>query len=151
MLVSQSVDIAAPPGIVWTYLVEPEKTKAWFTALKEYDWTSDRGGVGSTFHWYEEAGGRTYNIDFETTEWDPPNVFGYRMTKGDFFKSYDERWVVEETPTGSRFTFNDHIEFPYGPIGKLIGVFAARTARATGAEILANLKRLAEEEAAATG
>lgn len=70
------------------------------------------------------------------------------MTKGDFFKSYDERWVVEQTPTGSRFTFNDHIEFPYGPIGKLIGVFAARMAKATGTEILANLKRLAEEEAA---
>ncbi len=45
---------------------------------------------------------------------------------------------------GCRFTFNDHIEFPYGPIGKIIGWFAARGAQDTGSEILANLKRLAE-------
>ena len=149
MKVSMSVDIEASPEIVWGYLVEPEKTKQWFTALKEYDWTSAPGGVGSTFHWYEEAGGRKYNIDFETTEWDPPHVFGYRQTEGDF-KSYTERWVVEETPTGSRFTFNDHIEFT-GPFAFIIDIFAPRTARKTGGEILQTLKRLAEEEAAPSG
>ena len=69
------------------------------------------------------------------------------MTEGDFFKSYDERWEIEKTPTGSRFTFNDHIEFPYGPFGKVIGWFAARTASETGTEVLANLKQLAEAEA----
>ena len=68
------------------------------------------------------------------------------MTKGDFFKSYDERWVIDRTETGSRFTFNDHIEFPYGPVGKLLGYFAAKTARKTGEEVLGNLKRLAEAE-----
>ena len=66
------------------------------------------------------------------------------MTSGDFFKSYDERWEIDATADGFRFTFNDNIEFPYGPIGKIIGWFAARGAQDTGAEILANLKRLAE-------
>ena len=87
--------------------------------------------------WPEEASGRQYRIWFTTTEWHPPHALGCRMTKGDFFRSYDERWVIEATPTGSRFTFNDHIEFPYGPIGRVIGWFAARNARITGAEILA--------------
>ena len=95
--------------------------------------------------WPEEASGRQYRIWFTTTEWDPSHALGCRMTKGDFFRSYDERWVIEATPTGSRFTFNDHIEFPYGPIGRVIGWFAARNARITGAEILAKLKRLAEQ------
>ena len=144
MLVSMSVDLEAPPERVWPYLVEPDKTMAWFTAVKKFDWTSEPGGVGSTFYWLEEAAGREYNIYFETTEWEPNHVFGYRMTEGDFFKSYDERWVIDETPDGSRFTFNDHIEFPYGPIGKIIGWFAARNARAEGAKILENLKRLVE-------
>ena len=148
MLVSMSVDIAAPPEAVWPYLVEPEKTTAWFTMLKKFEWTSEPGGVGSTFYWFEEAAGREYNIYFETTEWEPNRVFGYRMTEGDFFKSYDERWVIDETDGGSRFTFNDHIEFPYGPIGKVIGWFAARNARKEGGEILANLKRMVEESAA---
>ena len=148
MLVSKSVDIDAPPERVWPYLVEPEKATQWFTALRRFDWTSEpAGGVGSTFYWEEEAGGRTYHLHFETTEWDVNRVFGYRMTSGDFFNSYDERWVVEESPAGSRFTFNDHIEFPYGPIGRVIGWFAARDAQKTGTEILSNLKRLAEADA----
>jgi hypothetical protein len=66
------------------------------------------------------------------------------MTSGDFFKSYDERWEIEKTSDGCRFTFNDHIEFPYGPIGKIIGFFATGNSRKTGTEVLANLKRLAE-------
>ena len=145
MLVSMSVDIQAPPEKVWPYLVEPEKAKQWFTALKIFEYTSDvHEGVGSTFYWKEEAGGRIYDLYFETTEWVENRVFGYRMTSGDFFKSYDERWEIDPLPDGCRFTFNDHIEFPYGPIGKIIGWSAAKNARKTGDEILAILKRLAE-------
>ena len=145
MLVSMSVDINAPPEKVWPFLVEPEKAKQWFTALKKFEYTSEVDeGVGSTFFWEEEANGKIYNLNFETTEWVENRIFGYRMTSGDFFKSYDERWEIDPTETGSRFTFNDHIEFPYGPIGKVIGWFASRGAEETGAEVLANLKRLAE-------
>ena len=145
MLVSMSVDIDAPADAVWPFLVEPDKTMGWFTALKRFEWLSDERGVGADFYWFEEASGREYSIWFTTTEWKPPHVFGYRMTRGDFFKSYDERWEIEAVPGGSRFTFNDHIEFKFGPIGKVIGFFAARGARKTGAEVLANLKRSVEE------
>jgi uncharacterized protein YndB with AHSA1/START domain len=142
-----SVDIDAPPEKVWPYLVEPEKAKQWFTALKVFDWTSvPPGGVGSTFYWVEEVGNNIYKLHFETTEWVENEVFGYRMTSGDFFKSYDERREIERTPTGSRFSFNDHIEFPYGPFGKIIGFFASRGARETGAKILPTLKQLAEAD-----
>jgi uncharacterized protein YndB with AHSA1/START domain len=144
MYVTKSVEIEAPPERVWTFLVEPDRAKQWFHALKEYEWTSEPGGVGSTFTWLEEASGRKYKIDFETTEWEPHSVFGFHMVSGDFFKSYDERWVIEATDSGSRFTFNDRIEFPYGPFGSIIGWFAARSARKTGDAVLANLKRLAE-------
>lgn len=140
-----SVDLDAPPETVWPYLVQPELTKQWFTALKVFEYTSEEpGGVGSTFYWEEEVRGRTYKLHFVTTEWIENRVFGYRITEGDFFKSYDERWELEDRPGGCTFTFNDHIEFPYGPIGKLIGRSAAKGARATGAEILPILKRLAE-------
>ena len=114
MLVSMSVEIDAPPEVVWPYLIEPEKTKAWFAGVRSstrlnwavsaetFEWTSEPGGVGSTFRWYGETGGPELNIDFETTEWDPPYVFGYRMTDGDVYKSYDERWVIEEDRKSTR-------------------------------------------------
>lgn len=57
----------------------------------------------------------------------------------------EHRWVIEETATGSRFTFNDHIEFPYGPLGKVTGWFGTRNAKTTGGEGLDTLKRLVEE------
>lgn len=113
MLVSLSVDIDAPPTAVWPYLVEPEKTMAWFTALKRFDWTSHERGVGATFHWYEEAKGRAYDVDFETTEWSPPHVFGYRMTGGDFSRATASDG--SSTPSGkeaasrSTITSNSHM------------------------------------------
>jgi hypothetical protein len=66
------------------------------------------------------------------------------MVGGDLFKSYDERWEIEATDSGSRFTVNDHIEFPYGPLGSVIGWFAARQAKQTGSQALAEPRRLAE-------
>ena len=147
MYVRMTVDIEAPPEVVWPYLVVPEKTIQWFTALKVFEYTSEaQGGVGSTFYWLEEAAGRKYELYFETTEWVENEVFGYRMTEGDF-KSYTERWEIEAISGGCRFAFNDRIEFK-GPFGWFIGIFAARNARATGGEALANLKRLAEADVA---
>jgi uncharacterized protein YndB with AHSA1/START domain len=154
-----SVDIDAPPDVVWPYLVEAEKTRAWFAGARRgagmgwtvsaesFEWTSEPGGIGSTFHWFEQGEGSALNLNLETTEWTPPFVFGFRMTDGDVYKSYEERWVIEEIPTGSRFTFNDHVEFPYGLFGKLFGLLAAKTARRTGRHILDDLKRLAEADA----
>lgn len=145
MYVRMTVDIEAPPEIAWPYPVEPDKTIQWFTALKVFEYTSEEhGGVGSTFYWLEEAAGRKYELYFETTEWIESEVFAYRMTEGDF-KSYTERWEIEAIPGGCRFAFNDRIEFK-GPFGWIIGIIAARNARATGGEILANLKRLAEAD-----
>ena len=147
MYVRMTVDIEAPPEIVWPYLVEPEKTVQWFTALKVFEYTSEaKGGVGSTFYWFEEAAGRQYELYFETTEWIENEVFAYRMTEGDF-QSYTERWEIEPIPGGCRFAFNDRIEFK-GPFAFIIDFFAARNARKSGGEILANLKRLAEAEVA---
>ncbi|NIM94394.1 MAG: hypothetical protein GTO18_11895 [Anaerolineales bacterium] len=63
-----SVDIEAPPEKVWPYLVEPEKTMQWFTALRKFECTNGKEGVGSTFYWLEEANGREFNLNFVTTE-----------------------------------------------------------------------------------
>jgi len=89
MRITGSMDIAASPEIVWSYLVEPEKAKQWFTNIKVYDWTSEENDVvGSTFYWEEEAAGKTYKLHFVTTGWEPFKEFSFKMTSGDFFKSW---------------------------------------------------------------
>ena len=61
MYVTMSVEIEAAPEVVWRFLVEPDLTRQWFTALKVFDWTSEpAGGVGSTF--LLGRGGRWSNL-----------------------------------------------------------------------------------------
>ena len=100
--------------------------------------------MGATFYWEEDVRGKIYSNHFTTTDWAENNVFAYEMTSGNYFKSYTERWEIEEIPTGSRFSFNDHMEFPYGPFGKIMGWFGERMSKNSSQEILQNLKRLAE-------
>jgi len=145
MKIHGSIEIKAPPEKIWPYLVEPKKTKQWFTNIEEFEYTKDENkSVGTTFYWKERSGDRIFNLNFEVTEWIENQVFGFKMTSGDFFKSYTERWVLQPTPNGSRFSFNDHIEFPWGAFGKLIGVIAKRRSKADGQTILLNLKKLVE-------
>jgi uncharacterized protein YndB with AHSA1/START domain len=139
-----SIDINAPPAKVWPYLVEPDKTMQWYTMLKKFEYTSENRGMDATFYWEEDVRGKIYSNHFTTTEWAENKVFAYKMTSGNYFKSYTERWEIEETPTGSRFSFNDRMEFPYGPFGKIMGWFGERMAQSSSKEILGNLKRLAE-------
>jgi len=83
-----------------------------------------------------------------TTEWVENQVFAYEMTESNFFKSYTERWAIEPMSTGSRFSFNDTLEFPCGFFGKIMGFFGEKMAKKSSEMILQNLKRLAEAESA---
>lgn len=115
----------------------------WFTMLKKFQYTGERTGAKPTFYWEEEVRGKLYKTHFVTTELVENKVFAFRMTSGNYFKSYESRWELEDTPTGCRFSFDDHIEFPYGPFGKIMGWFGERMSKKSGQEILANIKRLA--------
>ncbi|MCJ7780294.1 MAG: SRPBCC family protein [Acidimicrobiia bacterium] len=146
MKVSMSVDIDPPPERVWPYLVEPEKTMSWYTSLQKFEYTSDGAGPDSTFYWEEDVRGKIYWNHFRTTEWVANRVFAYVMTSSSFFKAYTERWEIEPTASGCRFSFNDTLVFPYGPWGKVMGFFGERMAKKSSQQILQNLKRLAEAD-----
>jgi hypothetical protein len=66
------------------------------------------------------------------------------MTSGTFVKGYEQTWMVEATPSGSKFTFIEQVELPYGVIGKLMEFFAGRGSEATVGKMLAKLKSLSE-------
>ncbi len=131
-------------GVTLALELEPDKTMQWCTMLKKVEDASENRGVDAAFYWEEDVRGKIYSNHFTTTEWVENKVFAYEMTSGNYFKSYSERWEIEETPTGSRFSFNDHVEFPYGPFGKVMGWFGERMAQGSSKVILENLKRLAE-------
>jgi len=145
MKIQRSIEIAAPREKVWPFLVEPEKILKWCITFEKFEYTSDqRNGVGTPFYLEERAAGRPMKLNFVVTEWLRHKRLAFSMTSGDFVKAYEQVWTLEATPSGSRFTFMEEIEFPYGIIGKTLGLFGRLRPGATVGEMLAKLKRLAE-------
>jgi len=144
MDVHRSIDIAAQPEHVWPLLVEPSSVLRWYGTLREFRYVDDRRGPGAHVHVVEKAGGPTIDADFETTEWIPDRSLALHMTSGSGVKAYDQRWSIEPSAGGCRFTLDEHIELPFGPLGRLIGVVAKRSSEGHLATMLATLKEMAE-------
>ena len=145
MRVEKSIEITAPPEKIWPFLAEPENILKWYVPLQKFDYTSEqRGGVGTPFYFEEKSAGQLMKLNCVVTEWVENERFAFRMTSGNMLKSYEERWTVEATPSGSRFTFMEQGELAYGIIGKIIEPLAQRSSGATIEKMLAKLKSLVE-------
>jgi len=145
MKVQRSIEIAAPPEKIWPFLVEPEKILKWCITFKKFEYTSEqRSGVGTPFYIEEKAAGPLMKLNFAVTDWIENERLAFSMTSGTGVKGYEQSWTVEATPSGSRFTFMENVELPFGIIGKLIGPLVQRSSGATVEKMLAKLKSLAE-------
>jgi len=145
MKVQKSVEIAAPPEKVWPFFVEPEKVMQWCTTFKRFEYCgAQHSGVGTPVYIEEQAGGRLSKMQFEVTEWKENEKLGLRMVSGASYPRYVQEYSLESSPAGSRVTFGEEIELPYGVIGKLLGVVGERMSAATVAKMEAKLKELAE-------
>lgn len=146
MKVQSSVEIAAPPEEVWPFMVEPDKILKWCSTFRKFEYTGDqRSGVGTPFYVEEKAGPiPLMKLNFAVTEWVENNILAFRVTSGRGGKHYEQRWTVGAIPSGSRFTFMEDFELPFGVIGKLIGLLGQNMSKATAGKMLAKLKSLVE-------
>jgi uncharacterized protein YndB with AHSA1/START domain len=145
MRVQKSIDIAAPPEKVWPFFVEPEKVLQWCITFKRFEYSAtQRGGIGTPLYIEEQAGGGLTKMQFEVTEWKENERLALRMVSGANYGSYHQQWSLERSPSGSRFTFMEEIELPFGVIGKLLGLVAQRMSLATVGKMETKLKALAE-------
>jgi uncharacterized protein YndB with AHSA1/START domain len=145
MQVRQSVEIAAPPERVWPLLVEPDNVLKWYPTLRRFEY-EDAGqrGQGARVYLEEKASGMLMKLHFVVTDWVENQTVSLHMVSGTGVKGYDQSWRVERLPTGSRFTFEEHVELPYGVLGSLIGKVGQRSSESHVKEMLAELKVLAE-------
>lgn len=83
MRYDHSVTINRPIHDVWDYLAKPENSPTWNTIVLESHKTSDGDmGTGSTITSTIKLLGRHFDSESEVTEWDPPNSFSMKTTKG---------------------------------------------------------------------
>jgi len=148
MRVQRSIEIAVPPEKIWPFLVEPEKILKWCITFQKFEYSGDqRSGAGTTLYIEEKAGPMPLmKLNFAVTEWAENEKIAFSMTSGTGVKGYEQRWLVETIPSGSRFTFTENVKLPFGIIGKLIGVVGQRSSEATVGKMLPILKSLAEAE-----
>jgi len=145
MKIEKSIEINAPPEQVWPYFVEPEKVLQWYSSFQAFEYTGDqRSGVGTALYIEEKAVGPVMKMDFAVTTWEQKEELAIRMVSPSTLKSYTQQWLLEPTPTGTRFTFGEEIEFPFGILGKLLGLFARRMSEAAVDRMQAKLKALVE-------
>jgi len=145
MSVQKWIEIETPPDELWTFLTEPEKILEWYIPLQRFEYTTEQqGGVGAPFYFEHKTPMGTMKLNCVVTEWVENEVFAFKMTSGNLIKGYAERWTVEATPSGSRFTFTEEVDLPFGAIGRWIQPLAQRSSGATVEKILTRLKSLAQ-------
>lgn len=145
MKIQKAIEIHAPPEKIWPFFVEPEKVLQWYSTFRKFEYTgSQHSGVGTPVYIEEQAGGPLMKLNFEATEWEQNTKLALRMVSGSGVKSYNQIWLLENIPSGSRFTFTEEIELPMGIIGKLLGLIAQKMSEATVDKIQFKLKTLAE-------
>jgi len=146
MRVERSIEIAAPPEKIWPFLVEPDKILKWCITFQKFEYAGgQRSGVGTPLYIEEKAVPMPLmKLNFTVTDWAENKKLAFKMSSGTGVKSYEQSWNIESTPSGSRFTFMEEVELPFGILGKFIGVVGQRSSVATVGKMLPILKSQAE-------
>jgi hypothetical protein len=100
--------------------------------------------VGAPVYIEEQTAGMLEKMQFEIIQWQENREVVLKMTAGSGMKSYVQFWSIEPTPSGSRVSFREEIELPYGLLGKIITPIAQMMSASTVEKMLDKLKILAE-------
>jgi uncharacterized protein YndB with AHSA1/START domain len=147
MKIEKSIEIAAPPERIWPFFIDPEKVLKWSITFKKFEYTGEQwSGVGASLYIEEKASGPLMKMTFEITEWAENERLRLKMISGAPLKSYEQLWTLTPTDTGTEFTFFEEIIFPFGVIGKLIGLVGQGGSYKFVKEMQAKLKLLVESQ-----
>ena len=145
MKVYRHIEIESTPEKVWPFLTDPHKIMKWCFTLEGFAYTSkNHEGIGATFKYKEKGQTRKIAIDCIVTEWIKNQKISFKMTEGKGLRNYNESWIINEIPSGIRFSFLQKSELPYGIIGKLMVPISRRRAEATVDNMLIRLKNAVE-------
>ena len=148
MKVEKSIKISATPEKIWPFLVEPEKILMWFDSFKKCEYANEkRSGAGIAYYIEEKVPGPLRKINFIATKWNENENLILEMTSGKNVNSYEIRWDLKGTQSGTTFHFVEEVGMPFGVIGKLLGVLGQGTADKMVEGMLVKLQKLSEAQA----
>ncbi len=130
--------LAAPPEVVWADLARLESHLEWMGDAERIEFLSvDRAGVGTRTLVMTRVGPFRTRDEMHFTAWDPPRMMAVDH-RGLFTGS--GRFLLDPSPGGTRFRWQEDIRFPWY-LGGFLGAAVARPILA--AIWRRNLRRLA--------
>ncbi len=111
-----SVDVAAPQEQTWAAITDWERQGEWILATKVRQRSTDRAGLGTEIEAVTGFGPLGVRDTMRVTEWDPPR----RCTMQHTGRLIRGRGIFEvvAAPGGSRFSWTEDLELPFGPVGR---------------------------------
>jgi uncharacterized protein YndB with AHSA1/START domain len=104
------IEVAAPPGVVWSVLVDIEGWPSWNPAIREVSLDGDLE-VGTHFRWSTGPGTVTSRLAHVQA----PSAIAWN---GSFMTlSHAQRWDIEPSPNGSRVSVRTSLS---GPVARLL-------------------------------
>jgi uncharacterized protein YndB with AHSA1/START domain len=151
MKVEKTIVISATPDKIWPFLVKPDKILMWFDSFKKFEYANDKhSGIGTIYYVEEKVPGPLRKIDFEVKNWIENENLVLEMKSGKNVSSYEIRWNLNATQSGTKFHFVEEVGMPFGVIGKILGVLGQGTADKMVEGMLIKLKNLAEKQTIST-
>ena len=100
MKATAEITLDRPIGEVWAFVSNVENLALWVEGIEAPKQTSDgETGTGRTYHSKYNYRGKSFDMDHEIYEFEPPHRLGTRSTEGPF--AYDGMLVLAEADGGT--------------------------------------------------
>lgn len=143
--VKASIDIAAPPQVVWETIMDPGKLGDWVTIHKSVEKVKNVGKPGSTMEQVLQIRGVSFRVKWKLAEVDAPRVAEWDG-QGPARSLARIRYVLSPNGEGrTRFEYTNEFTPPGGMLGGVASrvVVGAASEREAG-NSLVRLKKLLE-------
>ena len=144
---STTLNVGAPPEIVFDLIADPSRGPEWQKLLVELGEISGRpGGVGSSYTGYYHVAARRIEGRFVVTAAERPKIYQAAGTaRGGW-----ARWTtyIEPADGGSSIRVSLEYELPGEIVGSLLGLLTGSRLQDAFNRTYAELKRVAEADAA---
>ena len=145
MKIHKTIKISAPAIKIWPFLVEPENIVKWCSTVKSILHTSaQHSGLSTPFYFEKKAVGTLMKLHFVVSEWVVNRSVAFKMTSGNLVRGYEQRYTLEPTPSGTKFTCFENVTLPFGILGKFVEIFRRPVSGAHLERMLVKLKSLGE-------
>lgn len=118
-----SIDIAAPPEVVWDDVRHIDRHVEWMNDAEKITFTSKaRSGVGTAFDCLTKVGPLRMTDRMEITDWDEEQRMGVRHVG--LVTGEGQFTLTPAADGGTRFTWDERLTFPWwmgGPVGGVVG------------------------------